>query len=148
MLGLLNLAGPTVFNDVVSLTVSALFTSYLLVCLLLLWRRCTGFIREASDMPDRQRLCMIPEEDDKPVALAWGPWRVKGVFGIAVNVFACCFMLVTIFWSFWPTGINPTPATMNMNVLMLGASSLFAVVWYFLGANKIYKGPVIEIDLE
>ncbi|MCJ1319621.1 hypothetical protein MMC15_004957 [Xylographa vitiligo] len=144
LLGLLNLAGPIVFNDVISLTVSALLLSYLLVCGLLLWRRCTGFITHNT----RHLQKISISDGDSEVQLYWGPWHVPGMLGIVINVIACAFLVLIIFWSFWPQATPTTADSMNMSVLMLGATIIFAIVWYIAHARKTYRGPIIELELE
>ncbi|MCJ1388133.1 hypothetical protein MMC18_000978 [Xylographa bjoerkii] len=144
LLGLINLAGPIVFNDVISLTVSALLLSYLFVCGLLLWRRCTGFI--TYDTRHSQKISISAGNSE--VQLYWGPWHVPGVLGIVINVIACAFLVLIIFWSFWPQATPTTADSMNMSVLMLGATIIFAIVWYVVQGRKTYKGPIIELELE
>ena len=144
LLALLNLAGPIVFNDIVSLTVSSLLLSYFLVCALLLWRRCTGFM--SYNAPVFQTI-VIGDESSVP-ELSWGPWHLRGALGILINVLSCAFLAVTIFFSFWPPEVNPTPSTMNMSVLMFGATTLFATIWYVVQGKKTYQGPVIELEPE
>lgn len=141
LIALLNLAGPIVFNDIVSLTVSSLLLSYFLVCALLLWRRCTGFM--SYNAPVSQKI-IIGDENSVP-ELNWGPWHLRGALGIFINVLSCAFLAITIFFSFWPPDAHPTPSTMNMSVLMFGATTLFATIWYAVRGKKTYQGPVIEL---
>ena len=142
LLALLNLAGPIVFNDIVSLTVSSLLLSYFLVCSLLLWRRCTGCISDKA--PVSQKI-IIGDANSVP-ELNWGPWHVRGAAGIVLNVISCAFLFITVFFSFWPLEVNPTPGTMNMSALMFGGTTLFAIIWYIIRGRWVYKGPVIELD--
>ena len=142
LIALLNLAGPIVFNDIVSLTVSSLLLSYFIVCALLLWRRCTGFL--SYNAPVSQRIVIADE--DSVLELNWGPWHLRGPLGISVNLLSCVFLAVTVFFSFWPPVVNPSPSTMNMSVLMFGATTLFAIIWYAVRGRRTYQGPIIELD--
>ena len=126
------------FNDIVSLSVIGLYSSYLLCCSLFLWRRCTSSIKPHSDS-----VTVIG-----PGRLHWGVWRIPGVFGIGNNIFACLYLVLLVFWSVWPPSTPVTPATMNFSVLIWGATLLFAVLWYMAVARKVYKGPIVEVQLE
>ena len=83
-----------------------------------------------------------------PGRLYWGVWRIPGVLGIANNIFACLYLILLIFWSFWPPATPVAPSTMNFAVLIWGSLIIFAVGWYFAVARKTYKGPVVEVQLE
>lgn len=142
LLALLNLAGSIVFNDIVSLTVSSLLLSYFLVCALLLWRRCTGYMSYNS--PVSQKI-IIGDENSVP-ELNWGPWHLPGVVGLFINFVSCAFLILTVFFSFWPPGANTTPESMNMSVLMFGGTTLFAIGWYIIRGRNTYEGLVIELE--
>ncbi|KAI9647065.1 hypothetical protein NHQ30_005067 [Ciborinia camelliae] len=49
LLGLINIGSATAFNDVVSLSVSGLYSSYLICAVLLLYRRLTGGLQNPSE---------------------------------------------------------------------------------------------------
>jgi choline transport protein len=49
LLGFVNLGSTTAFNDIISLTLEGLFTSYLVAVALLLYRRLRGEIGERAD---------------------------------------------------------------------------------------------------
>ncbi len=75
----------------------------------------------------------------------WGPWRIPGYWGIANNTFACAYLTVVVFFSFWPTERLVTAENMNYAVLVTGAIVIFSLVYYFLWARRVYTGPVIEV---
>jgi len=137
LLGLINIGSSTAFNDVISLTVGGLYSSYLICSVLLLWRRCTGAIGETGDA-SRPSIA-----GDSP-QLTWGPWKVPGRLGIAVNVFGIIYMTVILFFSFWPPATPTTAATMNYSVAVLGCVAIFCVVYYSVRARHVYKGPLVE----
>lgn len=149
LLSLIIIASSTAFNDVISLTVSGLYASYFMCCSLLLWRRCTGAI---SLPPSSGPLTNTPAAPHTSAAsdpqLTWGPWRIPGVFGIVVNAFACAYMIVIIFFSFWPPATPTTASTMNYSSLVLGAVMIFSVVYYLVWARRVYKGPIVEIVVD
>ena len=135
LIGLINLGSAAAFNDVISLSINALFASYIITESLLLWRRLTGGIRFRKD--DGQHSMEINQ-------LIWGPFHLPGAFGIAVNVFAILFGTIILFFSFWPVATPVDPAHMNFSSLMTGAVFIFALVYYFIWAKHTYKGPLIE----
>ena len=80
--------------------------------------------------------------------LVWGPFKVPGVLGIAVNITACVYSIIILFFSFWPPVTPTTAATTNYSVLMTGVVLLFSVIYYLLHARKIYTGPVLENEIK
>lgn len=78
--------------------------------------------------------------------LAWGPWRIPGIWGILNNAFTCVYLAVVWFFSFWPTATPVTPQSMNFSVLVTGVVVIFSVLYYFIRARKIYVGPIIEVQ--
>lgn len=134
----MNIGSAVAFNDVVSLTINSLYSTYLISCGLFLWLRCTGFIKSPSERVDMHGT----------VGVSWGLFRILGVFGIAVNITACVYSIVILFFSFWPPATPTTAATMNYSVLMMGAVLLFSVLYYLLYAHKIYTGPIVEIEIK
>jgi choline transport protein len=137
LLSLINIGDATAFNGVISISIAGLNGSYLIVAVLLLYRRLTGGIREIQD----------PSEVTNTIGsrVTWGPWRLPGWFGIANNILTCCFLMFVLFFSFWPTYREVTPATMNWAVVVTVAVLAFSVVYYFAHARKVYRGPIIEV---
>ena len=135
LLALINIGSSVAFNDVISLTVSALYSSYLICCGLLLWRRCTGGIGGSSSSAVR------------PSGLQWGPFRVPGVLGIVTNVLACAYMIIIIFFSFWPPATPTTAVSMNYSVLLFGAVVLLSIAYYVTIAHRTYVGPLVEVEV-
>lgn len=137
LLGLINIGSTTAFNDIISLTLEALFSSYLLACGLLLYRRIRGEIRDFD--PNFERTPTSPH--------TWGPWHLSGTLGTLNNIFSCCYLTIITFFSFWPTAIPVSPTTMNYSSLVVGSIVIFSTLYYVTWAKKIYKGPVVEITL-
>jgi hypothetical protein len=110
---------------------------------MLLYRR----VGKGFKMPDPSVLPALADTSapEGVAELAWGPWHVPGMCGIVNNTFACLYMIVILFFSFWPPAMNPDPESMNFAVLMTGALIIFSIIYYLLWAKKEYKGPVVEI---
>lgn len=137
LLGLINIGSSTALNDVISLVLEGFYTSYLMACGLLLYRRICGDI---GDFDGRGG-----SVGSKPYT--WGPWRIPGVLGIINNVCACVYLIVLSFFSFWPTVLPVTSANMNYSSLVTGSVVIFSVAYYVFWARKIYKGPIVEVEL-
>ncbi|KAK2591189.1 hypothetical protein QQS21_011123 [Conoideocrella luteorostrata] len=141
LLALIQLGSVTAFNSIVSISVSSLYSSYLIVAVLLLYRRCTtGFA-----MPDHSELPALA--NTAGTELIWGPWHLPGSIGIANNAFSCVYLVVIWFFSFWPPGPIPVTAeTMNYAVVMTGGVFIISVIYYFVWARKEYDGPIVEVE--
>ena len=131
VIGLINLGSSTAFNDVISLSVSSLYASYIITESFLLYRRVTGAVksRDSADVGE----------------LSWGPFHLPGILGIAVNLVVVCFGIIIFIFSFFPVATPVTPKTMNFSSLMTGSVVLFAVLYYVIWARKEYKGPINEV---
>ena len=129
------------FNDVVSLSLSSCYVTYMMGNSLLLWRRITGQIRPYS--PESTELTNTVKTD----SLSWGPWTVPEPLGTIVNLIGLVFLFVLTIFSFFPTAIQPDPSLMNWSVFMFGVTMLFSVIWYVFAGHKDYDGPRVEFDL-
>ncbi|KAL4794299.1 amino acid/polyamine transporter I [Aspergillus venezuelensis] len=142
LIGLINIGSSVALNAVVSMAVSGLYLSYLTVGALLLYRRCTGAISTFATSGDTA-ITNVPG-----AKLVWGPFRIPGIWGIAVNAYAVVYMIIVVFFSFWPSqmqGINK--GNMNFSVVGTVGTILLAVVYYVVRAKKVYTGPVVEVSL-
>lgn len=162
LLTLIYIGSPTIYEDVVSLSVSGLYSSYFVPCVLLLWRRTTGKMRAYDSFEysgsggamrfDATESSSSPEgpRDDSEVLslpLMWGPWKIPGLLGTLNNAFACVYCLFVLFWDFWPQEYPAAAANMNYTVLIWGAALIFAVVWYSVWGHREYKGPLVEREV-
>ncbi|KAF1995268.1 amino acid transporter [Amniculicola lignicola CBS 123094] len=147
LLGLINIGSNAAFNGIVSMVLQGFYISYILALALFLWRRLRGDIHEPrSNM--MTSFHSDPTDVDAEVEISWGPWRLKGALGVANNVFACSYLLILGFISFWPTAPSVQGGkTMNWAVLVVGSVVLFSIGYYVIYAKKSYKGPIVEVDL-
>ncbi|RFN53945.1 hypothetical protein FIE12Z_1692 [Fusarium flagelliforme] len=140
LLSLINIGSPVAFQNVTSLSISCLYSSYLIAAGLLLYRRTTkGFALPATGTTDLPALANTTGAE-----LVWGPFHLKGALGVANNVFAICYLVVVGFFSFWPPMVEPTVDMMNYSVVVTGGLVIFSVIYYFVWARKEYNGPIIE----
>ena len=142
LLALISIGSSTAFNDVISITVVGLYSSYIMPLALLLWRRSTGTIHHEIDQP-----CVNDDGavNTKNAVLIWGPFAVPHAMGIIVNATALVYLVIVFLFAFWPTAQPVTPATMNYACLLWGAVILASLIWYAAVARKVYQGPVVEL---
>lgn len=76
----------------------------------------------------------------------WGPWHVPGLLGISNNLFACAYLVILLFFSFWPGATPTTAATMNYSILVIGFVVCFSMLYYTFWARKFFSGPIVEIS--
>ncbi|KAH7235585.1 amino acid/polyamine transporter I [Fusarium tricinctum] len=138
LLSLINIGSPVAFQNVTSLSISCLYSSYLIAAGLLLYRRTTkGFALPGStDLPALA--------NTTGAELVWGPFHIKGALGIANNIFAMCYLIVVGFFSFFPPMVDPSVDMMNYSVVVTGGLVIFSVIYYFVWARKEYNGPIVE----
>lgn len=134
------------------MSVSGFYISYFIPSSLLLYHRIKGQILEFSSAhPSDPNFFFAPSSDgdDKVVKmkLVWGPWRVPGMLGIINNAFACVYLVVVVFWSFWPPEANVTPQNMNYSILVTGSVILFSVIYYLVYGRRQYVGPLVEEEV-
>ena len=139
LLALINIGSEVAFNDLVSMSVSGLYLSYMVVAMLLLYRRCTGAIAHYHHHDD-----MIV--NTAGAKLVWGPFHIPGMFGILVNLWAVCYMMIIVFFSFWPTESVVTVSSMNYAVVGTFGTIILSIIYYFVRARKVYEGPLVEVD--
>lgn len=139
LLGLVIIGSAVAFNDVVALSITVLYSSYLIGHSFLLWHRIQGNIQEYSGPDDEQITAM-----DREIH-TWGPWRISEPFGTINNIFGNVFLVIVLFFGYWPTDFAPTAKTMNYNILCEGSVLIGAIVYYIFWARKSYVGPIVEV---
>ncbi|KAF2111168.1 amino acid permease-like protein [Lophiotrema nucula] len=149
LLAVINFGNYTAFNGVISMVLEGFYISYLLAVGLLLWRRLRGDIGDHDpDSVHPTTFTSGSAVEEMEHHLTWGPWRLKGALGVINNAVACCYLILLIFFSFWPAAPDVAEgAAMNWAVLVTGAVALFSVGYYAIWARKSYKGPIVEINL-
>ena len=121
LLSLINIASTDAFNSVVSLFISALFSSYFLSIGCVLLKRIRG-----QDLPPSR-------------------WSM-GRFAIPLNVVALGYIAFAFVMSFFPLANNTTAGTMNWSVLVWGAVVILATASYYAHGRTMYKGPVVYVN--
>lgn len=136
LLSLITLGSTVAFSNIVNLSIGGLYASYFIVCSLLLWRRLQGIGHYNPG------LAMTG-----PETLQWGPWKVPGILGAGNNLFACGYLLIMWFFSFWPSDVHVSAQSMNFSSVTFGGTVLCAVAWYLVRGRNTYVGPLVEIHI-
>ena len=139
-LGLINIGSDVVLKDILSMAVSSLYLSYLAVGTLFFYRRVCGHIRASSEC--EEVIVNIPN-----APLVWGPFQVPGILRTVNNGFAVCYMIIVIFFSFWPTTVVVDYTSMNYSVVGTFGMVLIAIIYYIVRAKCLPRsggGSVIK----
>lgn len=139
LLSLIHIGSPVALDDCLSMAVSGIYLSYLVVVVLLLYRRTTGAIFRYDYNEDD--IVNVPGAQ-----LKWGPFNCPGILGIINNAFAAIYVAISLFFSFWPSQMNPSAGQMNWSIVGIGGGSTIAALYYFVWARHIYRGPVLELE--
>jgi hypothetical protein len=66
------------------------------------------------------------------------------VFGPIVNAVGLGYVVIALFFSFFPSTVTVNPVTMNWSCLLFGATVLFSIVYYMAYGRHAYKWPVVD----
>jgi len=138
LLGLINIGSKLALEDILSMAVSGLYSSYLVVSAMLLYRRCKGEISSHDDGTSTQ--INMPGAQ-----LVWGPFHVPGILGVLINGLSVIYMTIIIFFSFWPSEMHPKAKSMNYSVVGTCGIVALAIVYYAVRARHVYQGPIIQV---
>ena len=143
MIALINIGSTTVFNDVTSLALVGIYSTYFISVALLLYRRLTSTIYKA-DPSGPPKPAMLNQETGE-YELTWSPWHIPGWLGIANNLVSCRYLITIWLFGFFPPAMPVVPSTMNYSSLVFGATVLYSVLYYFIWGKRQYNGPIVEI---
>ncbi|KAJ5544327.1 amino acid permease [Penicillium frequentans] len=91
LLALINIGSSVALDDVLSMAVSGSYLSYLMVSILLFYRRIRGEIFQFQD--SENDVFNVPG-----AKLVWGPFYCPGTWGILVNALAIIYNIIVIFF--------------------------------------------------
>jgi choline transport protein len=121
LLSLINLGSSVAFNAIVSLTVGAIISSYIISI------SCVALRRIRRQPLPRAR------------------WSL-GRAGLACNIIAVLFLLLVYVFAFFPLAPTVEPESMNWSSLIYGVVVLFSVCYYFVFGRHAYEGPVVLVS--
>ncbi|KAL1617775.1 hypothetical protein SLS56_010839 [Neofusicoccum ribis] len=124
LISLVNLGSTTAFNSIVGLLNGSAGTAYALSLACLLWRR----TRSGEALP--------------PARFSLGRW------GTPLNVFSLLYVVFSTVIGFFPIMRHVTVATMNWSSVVYAGVLAIALVAYWAGGRKRYKGPVVFVQKE
>ncbi|KAK8065515.1 hypothetical protein PG997_012262 [Apiospora hydei] len=73
--------------------------------------------------------------------IRFGPFRLRGWLGFAVNGVACAYMMVWFVIYSFPPALPTDGQTMNYACLIWGGLTLLFSLWWFVVARHGYRGP-------
>lgn len=120
LLTLITLGSTTAFDAITSLTMLALFSTYMVSLFCLLWRRLFGG------------------------GLTPGPWHL-GPMSIPVNILALCYCVYLFIWLPFPVDVPVTTADFNWSWVIYLGVLIIAAVYYVLFARHAYRGPAVDV---
>jgi amino acid transporter len=118
LLALINIGSTIALNNITSLSLVAILSSYIASIGCLFWRRL-------------YRLPLLPAK-----------FTFSRSLGLLLNGFSLLFLILSFFFAFFPGNPDPTVAQMNWACLIYGAVLIFAVAHYYIQARHVYDGPV------
>ncbi|KAJ6092078.1 hypothetical protein N7467_004047 [Penicillium canescens] len=123
LLSLINIGSTTALLAIVTLTIGAMMSSYIITIACLLLKRIRG-----EPLPPHR-------------------WTL-GRFGMAINIGALCFLCPVFVFAFFPLTSTVEPDTMNWCAVMYGGILIIAVVYYVLRGRHHYIPPVALVKRE
>lgn len=124
LLALINIASAEAFEALTSLTVTALYSSYMVSAGSMLYRQLSGTLN-----------------------VRWGPFKM-GRASIPVNVFSLAYTVVAWIFAFFSESPNPGVRSLNWSGTVFGGSLIFCLTYWWVSARKQYTGPRVEVDRE
>jgi choline transport protein len=129
LLTLINIGSSIAFNNITSLGVAALLSSYIVSISCLALRR----IRNEALLP--------------------APFQLSRITGLAVNITSILFLLVAYIFCFFPPIKLPPPPeagmtwqmSMNWSAVVYLGVIVMALVYYVAKGRKVYDGPVAYV---
>jgi amino acid transporter len=117
LFSLINIGSTVAFNQILSLGVAALLSSYLVSI------SCVA-LRRVRKQPLLDRAFNL------------------GSLGLPINLASIAFLLLAFVMSFFPGMAHPTPQTMNWSCLAYGGVLIIGGGYYVFWARHQYVGPV------
>ena len=117
LLSLINIGSQIAFNQLTSLGLCAIISSYIVSITCMAIRR----IRKQRILPSKFSL---------------------GRYGLAINLLSVGFLFLAFTMIFFPPGPNPTPEGMNWAILVYGGVLIFSLTYYVFRGRFRYAGPV------
>lgn len=118
LLALINIGSTIALNNITSLSLVAILSSYIASIGCLFWKRIT-------------HQALLPAK-----------FRLSHGVGLALNGFSLLFLTFAFIFAFFPGSPDPTVEQMNWASLIYGAVVIFAIIDYYVRARHVYDGPV------
>ena len=144
LLGIIQVGSSTALSAILSLVLAGYYASYLCVLMPLLYHRVKGNIVEPRDGTEY----ITQGAEDAAHVYVWGPWRLKGIWGIANNAIAVVFLIIVFFFGLWPNEKDPSAGTMNWGSAVFGGIAILSILYYVVAGRRTYDGPIVEVEAQ
>jgi choline transport protein len=64
--------------------------------------------------------------------------------GPFANVVGLIYIVIALFFSFFPATSTVNAVSMNWSCLLFGATMIFTMVYYVVYGRHVYKWPIVE----
>lgn len=120
ILSLINIGSAVAFHAILSLGTVSLLSSYIISISCVRLKRWRG-------------------EPLPPARWSLGKWSST------VETLAVLFLIIAWIFSFFPLTRKVDATTMNWAPLIFGVVVIFALIYYFVHAKNVYRGPVTRV---
>jgi choline transport protein len=121
LLGFIYLGNSTAFNAILSMAILGLYTSYLIPIVYFM-------------IYGRPRLAKHE----------FGFFKMRNSLGLGLNLLSCCWLVLCIVFSTFPTFMPVTPQNMNYSTVVMVGWVALGGVYYILFARKKFEVPVVD----
>lgn len=90
--------------------------------------------------------CILPHLLTGRKNIAYGPFKLPGIFGFLINSVACVYMIIWNVIYCFPASLPTSVESMNYSCLIWGGFTIFMALFWHLKAEKGYTGPVANGD--
>lgn len=118
LLSLINIGSTAAFNNIASLGVVALLSSYTISISCIVIKKWRGELLPPSK------------------------WSM-GKYGIVVNILSVLYLVLVFILAFFPLETPVTTETMNWSCLVYSSVVLFSLFYYAVWGRHRYRGPVV-----
>ncbi|KAJ4121783.1 hypothetical protein NW765_004608 [Fusarium oxysporum] len=85
--------------------------------------------------------CILPNLLSGRKNIAYGPFRMHGIWGFIINGIACAYLLIWSVIYCFPYALPTSAASMNYTCVIWGGLTFLVSLWWFGSARKGYQGP-------
>ncbi|KAF3045969.1 hypothetical protein E8E12_009361 [Didymella heteroderae] len=121
LLGFIYLGNSTAFNAILSMSILGIYASYLIpIVYFMIYGR------------------------PKLVKQEFGPFKLPKSLGLGLNLLSCCWLVLCIVFSTFPTFMPVTPQNMNYSIVVMVGWLVLGGIYYMVLGRKKFEVPVVD----